>query len=421
MPKKKSKSRLYKKASKYKSRIPRWAIFVVIGVVFALGVFWLFTTFAAGLLDPNTVRLVSSGGRGKDASQPASERSPITIEACRMSDTPGDGPANRVYFGAKPVYSKEAADKLNSVWDRHFPEYHIDGQDVPWAVDHYRPGGIYYNARYVVDAEKPTDTRDAYNPYYKPSESRAAVASGKYNSMGNYNSRQRSFGVDGNGPPVIKRDYVDATIYGRQANLWEKDYSAQGARNGATSPWGIIDKNNPNQSNDYPIYFGKMPGRTAWSYLSGPVATMNKSKCDATPAGKAGYGCAGNPDAYDVINNPNPFIVVDVAWASSVYTVDNQPKKQYDIESFSNVVRFKDLPKCGRAPATYTRSLTDRNAEAAKYNRLAEQFKKNAEAAKIAAGVTQDSDGKLKMEMINFENGITTQIYGGLPPGSTTN
>jgi hypothetical protein len=85
-----------------------------------------------------------------------------------MSDTPGEGEANRIYVGAKPVISGFVANKLNAVWDKYYPEYHIDGQNVTYAADYQMPEHVYYDASFIVDRDKPTDTQEQYRDYLLP-------------------------------------------------------------------------------------------------------------------------------------------------------------------------------------------------------------------------------------------------------------
>lgn len=410
------------------SRFPRWTKFVVIGVVALAGITVIVRTFAASIFPSTTTKVVSGGGIGRIDSRNPLARSPITLEACRMSDTPGPGKENRVYFGAKLVISKNAADKLNAYWDRYFPEYHIDGQDVPWAADYTRPSSIAYTAQYMVDNDKPTDTKDPYNPILKPSEALSVLSSGKFDSMGQYNARNKSYTASLNGYPRIKRDYVNSTIYGNEAQLWEKDYLARGARSGQASPFpttqrdgSVITQNPQNPFADYAIYFGKMPGRTQWSYLSGPVGKYNDAKCKAAqPGSKDPYGCTNDPTKYETINNPNPFIRIDVDWANG-RAGGGFGTSQTFIENVTNVFRFKDLPKCGNAPATYTRTLEQRNAEASRVNELIYAGTQKANqaigAAGIDQGLAQENSTYVKMEQIRFENGVSNLVYSGMRPG----
>ena len=94
---KKPKSRVNRSSKITKRKFPRWAMFVVIGLVAVVGIALIIRTFAAGVLPTNTAKVINGGSVSTDNSVSSMARSPITLEACRMSDTPGEGEANRVY------------------------------------------------------------------------------------------------------------------------------------------------------------------------------------------------------------------------------------------------------------------------------------------------------------------------------------
>lgn len=453
--KQKPRVRVNKSKKLARRRFPRWAMFVVIGLVAVVGIALIITTFAAGVLPTNTAKVINGGSVSTDNSVSSMARSPITLEACRMSDTPGEGEANRVYVGAKPVISSYVANKLNSVWDRYYPEYHINGQNVTYAADYQMPEQVFYDASYIVDKDKPTDTQEQYKDFILPSEGYPQYFSGKF---------WVPFGVPGqpdwfeskyfSSPgKAVKKFWDNATIYTRNASYFERNYSGEGSKNspfpggtGSTSSnkstnRTVATTSATNQSNpsdvsklnailgtvtsttnpNLGLYPGTLPGRTSWNYLEGPVARYNDAKC---PGGKAGgFSCANNPNAYDTINNPNPFIKFDVSWMGgrTVGSVNENSKKLVDHDV--KIMRFKDLPKCGNNPLQ-TQNQIDSKADFSKviygnYERAFNQIK----AEGINVGVA--GKGQDRMSEIFLNNGISplaslgAPYWTGLPPKGT--
>ena len=226
--------RVFKKNNKFKRKIPRWSIFVAIGVA-AVGVFVIFNTFAAGNSTVNTATIVQGGSVGGGNSASSMLRSPITLEACRMSDTPGEGPQNRVYVGAKPVISSYAADKLNAVWDKYYPEYHIDGQNVTYAADYQMPQQVYYTAKYIYERDKPTDTSSQYSDFLLPSEGYPKFYSGDlWETFAPGQPAALNTSLTSYPGPAIKRIWDEGTIYGNEAKYID---TPAGGSNKATSPF----------------------------------------------------------------------------------------------------------------------------------------------------------------------------------------
>lgn len=208
---KKLKSRVIKSKKLNKSRFPKWTKFVLIGLVAVVGIAVIVRTFASGGT-VNTATIIGGGALSDPNSATSMVRSPITLEACRMSDTPGEGAANRVYVGAKPVISAYAADKLNAVWDKYYPEYHINGQNVTYAADYQLPQSVYYEANYIYDRDNPTDTSSPYRDFLLPSEGYPKFYSGDLWKTGSLDSSLLAYPG-----PAIKKIWDNGTIYGRQA------------------------------------------------------------------------------------------------------------------------------------------------------------------------------------------------------------
>lgn len=367
------KSKVFKKASKNKLKIPRWGIVVVIGLVAAIGIFAIWRSFAATGLIANvkTKVLTNAGDRRQISNRIIAEKSPITVEACRMSDTPGDGPENRVYFGAKPVVTKELADRLNKVWDNHFPEYHIEGQDVPWAADYAKPYGVGLFASYLVNDKDRTNTTEEYGSLIKPSEAFKKVPQGgwwDYKEMPQPNYLPQilqRLAIVSNFAPNAPKPYpyniypttTDPNITGRWT--WAQflaapivsyqDMPYDGANlaaynNNLTKNVGRQNQTQDNidKSKVVPFEFikpGELPGRPTWSYLQSRVMKFNKDKCDNV----------GDPNCYDIINNPNPLVYLEVSWNKGM------PNEEH----IRKAVRFKELPKCGQSPIRNTQAQID--------------------------------------------------------------
>lgn len=218
------KTRVNKAKKLNKRRFPRWTKFAVIGLVAVVGIVVIFNTFAANSMPVNTTKVINGGSLSDENSSSSMARSPITLEACRMSDTPGEGEANRIYVGAKPVISSYVANKLNAVWDKYYPEYHIDGQNVTYAADYQMPEHVYYDASFIVDRDKPTDTQEQYRDFLLPSEGYPQYYSGKF--WETFAPGQppafasRYFESPGK---AVKKFWDNATIYTRNASYIERN------------------------------------------------------------------------------------------------------------------------------------------------------------------------------------------------------
>ncbi len=452
------KSKVFKKASKNKRKIPRWGIVLVIGLVAAIGIFVIYRSFAATGLVPqvNTKKIIEAGGKQPLDDRGVAHRSPITLEACRMSDTPGDGPENRIYVGAKPIVTKALADKLNKVWDQYYPQYHIDGQDVPWAADYTRPYQVGLTAFYIVDNRNKTETTRKYTSLYKPSEAfsgltrggwwaneqtlnsgfmpyalarqgrlmEGGLQKGKYPFTMYKESSDPNVNMDWNQaiyratPELTTAFYQDkpynnedlakatGTILRSRFNDPKNTGTASGA---ADSPEKINQLTPP----------GTLPGRTTWSYLTGKVMTYNDQRCPG------GDGIA-RPECYDIINNPNPMIYFDVRWQSSFGNVGQGiasggsagPQDNH----YSVGVRFKDLPKCGQTPIpTNTQAQVD---EYFKISQISKQLRDKAEAEMASKGLVRTASGipiekQWQMSDIEVNNGISPlPSYGFWTPRS---
>lgn len=399
-------------------------LFIVLIVVFLVGGagFYVFKRSSMGKISEAESRqeasvnkkvvieagALSSGG----PSGPDEARSPVEIVACRMSDTPYSGEnrvsADRVYVGARPVVTQQTAADLNKFWDKYFPDYHIDsahGKDVTYAADYTLVTNVGFTANYIVDSEKPTDTKDPYSTLYKPSEAMPGLLSGKYNTDTIKRSVSASQNPQGKQPFRIKRIYDYATIYGRDAQFYEKDYSAVSRTTSPNSGRGGLGTSGPgtNAANDLAISPGKLPGKTTWSYINGPVATIKRGSKSR------------NISDHNIINNPNPLVQVKVTWASG-RTVDGLENDSggsgYPLtESASNVFRFQSLPKCNNAPGTYTRSIAERRNEAIKFNRIWSEQDAKANAAITAQGIdltrAQEVSTNTKLRNIRTQHGIS--------------
>lgn len=214
---KKLKSRVNKSKKLNKSRFPKWTKFVVIGLVAVVGIAVIVRTFASGGT-VNTATIIGGGALSDPNSATSMVRSPITLEACRMSDTPGEGAANRVYVGAKPVISAYAADKLNAVWDKYYPEYHINGQNVTYAADYQLPQSVYYEANYIYDRDNPTDTSSPYRDFLLPSEGYPKFYSGElWKTFAPGQPPALETSLLASPGPAIKKFWDNGTIYGNAA------------------------------------------------------------------------------------------------------------------------------------------------------------------------------------------------------------
>lgn len=419
---KKLKSRVNKSKKLNKSRFPRWTKFVVIGLVAVVGIVFIVRTFAAGVFPISAKKVIPGGSVGLVSSASSMARSPLIVEACRMSDTPGAGPENRVYVGAKPVVSKVLADRMNKVWDPHFPEYHIDGQDVPWAVDNLNSQQIYYEANYIVDNNDRSDTAKAYTDLLKPSEVDKLIPTGQYN----YDIGPKSYLTkNGFGPWFnIRKEWLTANYLYNVANYNEKplsqseqsEYINNKLGSNRNARGGNFSAVPANPGINY-ISANQMPGKTIWSYIEGPVALYNKAKCPADA--NNGYGCQNKPESYDLVNNPNPLIKFDVSWLGGRQTGVINGEGAWLNDHVVNVVRFKDLPKCGRTPLP---TVAEQYAKADKYTKLVKDLGLQAkvDAAYRAAGidpsVAQTTSNNYKMRLINWENGLNqVNFWTGKP------
>lgn len=380
-----------------------------------------------------TADVLTGGSVTTASSSTALAKSPIKVKACRMSDKPGNGKENRVYVGAVPIISVETADKMNAFWNRHFSDYRIKGEDVATAADYTMPASVYFEASYIVEKDNPTKSTGGYDNLLKPSEAIPQIRSGKYDSNSRYDSGKLSTNPNGTSLPRIKREYIPATIYDYRAYYAEKDYAA----NSRPSPFP--DGNgrggsggNSGSTNDLAILPGKLPGKTTWSYIQGPVALYNDARCKASQNSRDPYGCQNNPTMYDTINNPNPFIKIDVSWAngrliSGLDDAQGGTGKPF-VEKIQKVVRFSELPRCGSVPGTYKKTLSERQAEAAKFNRIiAEQEVKAAQeiqANGIDITKAQERSTNVKIRDIQLKHGISpianrqVSIWTGLPAGA---
>lgn len=500
----KPKKRVNKSKKLSRSRFPKWTKFAVIGLVALVGIVVVFNTFAASSMPVNTTKVINGGSVSDENSSSSMARSPITLEACRMSDTPGEGEANRIYVGAKPVISGFVANKLNAVWDKYYPEYHIDGQNVTYAADYQMPEHVYYDASFIVDRDKPTDTQEQYKDYLLPSEGYPQYFSGKFWVPFGVPGQPDWFEKENFDYPgkAVKKFWDNATIYTRNASYIQRNYNGEGTKQNSpfpassnisttkesssgsssstekssTSSTGNISRfkpssttsnsstqstttpsnstskttppsNNSRQTNtntstqqsnpddvaklnrilgtvtsttnpSLGLYPGTLPGRTSWSYLEGPVARYNDAKC---PGGKAGgFSCGNNPNSYDVVNNPNPFIKFNVSWIGgrNISVVNDNGKRL--VEHDLKIVRFKDLPKCGNNPLQAQNQIDSKaNFSEVIYGNYERAFNQ-IKAAGIDVGVA--GPGQDKMAEIFLNNGISplaslgSQYWTGLPP-----
>lgn len=418
-----------------KPKFSRRTFIAVTVLVAAVGAYHVFRTYAADPLSFDTKKIVGAGSVSTNNSVSSMARSPISLDACRMSDTPGEGAANRVYVGAKPVISKFVADKLNAVWDKYYPEYHIDGQDVTYAADYQMPEQVFYDAYYIIDRDKPTDTKEQYKDFLLPSEGYPQYFSGKF---------WVPFGVAGqpdwfeskyfNYPgKAVKKFWDNATLNKREAKYVETGYNGEGIKgvksvpsaggssssaNNKSKNQSAPNNNNSRQSNpsdvsklnmilgtvtsttnpNLGLYPGTLPGRTSWSYLEGPVVR---------------YRNPNNPNSYSVVNNPNPFIKFHVRWLGgrTVGSVGENSKKIVDHNV--KVIRFKDLPKCGNTPLQ-SQNQIDSKADFSKviygnYERAFNQIK----AEGINVGVAGKGQDRIAEIFIN--NGISPLASLGSP------
>ncbi|HMS92671.1 MAG TPA: hypothetical protein PKC05_04235 [Candidatus Saccharibacteria bacterium] len=448
-----NKSRSFKKASKNKLKIPRWGIVVVIGLVAAIGIFAIWRSFAAtGLLPNTTTKVVLNGGYGGEANvdnMNVNKKSPIEVVACRMSDILDDGPQNRIYVGAKPIITKELASKLNAVWDKDFPQYHIDGQDVPWAADYSMPKNVSFNASYVVDNNNRTDTTLSYGQVNNPSEIFKKLPKGGWWSGESYFTQydqgkfppalqrigrgvdyganknqypQNQYNVDPN--PNISAGWVEAMFRG--SSLLTKAIYTDKANNinellsynkSVTQNVGrqATYQDNIDLAKQVPIYFlrpGTLPGRTTWTYMGGKVMIYNQDKCPTRDG-----ACVEDPNSYDIINNPNPLIRVSAQWNTNQIPRQTTNGNAPIVESVEKAVRFKDLPKCGQAPITSTKAQID---EFNKIKAKVTQQMSKATNERIAAGVnatawTIPTKGPeaWKASDIDVKNGLSPLVFNG--------
>lgn len=447
------KSRAYKKASKNKRKIPRWGILVVIGLVAAVGVFAIWRSLAAtGVLPKvNTKTIIEGGYGGEDNvdNMNVNKKSPVEIVACRMSDILGDGPQNRIYVGAKPIITKELATKLNSVWDKDFPQYHIEGQDVPWAADYSMPRNVSFNASYVVDNKNRTETTQAYGQVNNPSEVYKKLPKGGWWSGESYFTpydqskfppalQRMGRGVD-KGPlnnqypynqykvdpnPNISGGWVSAmfrgsslqteAIYTDKANNINEllSYNKSVTQNVGRQNQA---QDNIDQAKKVPIYFlrpGTLPGRSTWTYMGGKVMIYNQDKCPRRDG-----SCIEDPNSYDIINNPNPLILVSARWNTNQIAQQTPNGNAPRVESVEKAVRFKDLPKCGQAPITSTQAQID---EFNKIKAKVSQQMNKATNERLAAGInatawTIPTKGPetWKASDIDVQNGLSPLVFNG--------
>lgn len=378
--KQKPRVRVNKSKKLARRRFPRWAMFVVIGLVAVVGIALIVTTFAAGVLPTSVKKVIPGGAVSQVDSTTALARSPITVDACRMSDNPGEGPGNRVYVGAKPVISVELANKMNAVWNQYYPQYKVTGQNVPYALDYSGANNVNYSANYIVDRRDPTNTTKQYSDYYNPTEAKSLP------------DKNRFFARE----PIDWKyaNFMDSAI----SSIHEKPYDIAAQSNYINSKLdantrGLTAANSTRQPDINYIAPFKLPGKTYWSYIDGPVMVYNDGKCP-----KAGFGCQNDRSKYDVVNNPNPFIKFDVSWLSArlagVVNKESSPVKEHVVK----VVRFKDLPRCGVAPV---KQNAEWYAEADRFDKLFKEQNAKFQAAYNA----RSRNGNVSLDQqISLEN-----------------
>lgn len=395
-----------------------------------------------------------------------------------MSDTPGAGPQNRVYVGAKPIISNYTADKLNAVWDKYYPEYHIDGQDVTYAADYQNPESVYYEAYYIYDKDNPSDATSQYSDYLLPSQVLPIYYAGGYwNAPGG--PEGPAYNVSRKDPPgaaerkvweqaaysIAKyRDWYNKNLPPRpnsnsttETNTSPTSNSANNSNKSSretstrfkpsstsSSPNNVSTSSNGNISPEtlsrdksdlnkilgtvtslsnpqLAITPASLPGRTSWDFIEGPVGKYNSAKCEAAQVGgKYPYGCKEYTEFWDSINNPNPFIKFDVSWKAGRYVGSVNDSGRQLVEHDVKYVRFKDLAKCGADPIQ-VRDEIDSKANFYEINKS--NYKKAYEQIKAAGyNLTYGGPQIEKTKAIYLNNGISplsfvdAGYWTGLPP-----